>query len=123
MGDAIGAHERAISEFGGRAGIQDLGLIESAIARPYSGYHRPVYRKTAALIHSVATNHGFVDGNKRTALLLCYLFLERSGYAVRQTSTRDDEDDIEHLILDLTTRFLDINEAVIWLKKRIYRVL
>ena len=119
LGDAIGAHERAIAKFGGRPGIQDLGLVEAAIGRPYTGYYRPIYRKAAALVHSVATNHGFVDGNKRTALILLELFLERSGFEVRETSTSPDSDDIEHLILDMTTRFLTFEEVTYWLKMRI----
>ena len=122
LGDAIAAHENAINSFGGRHGIQDLTLIESAIGRPYTGYYRTIPKKTAALIESVATNHGFVDGNKRTALTLCHLFLERSGCGIHQTSTVDDIDDVEHLILDLTTKFLSYDEVLMWLNKRIYRV-
>ena len=67
----------------------------------------------------MATNHGFVDGNKRTALILLELFLERSGFEVRETSTSPDSDDIEHLILDMTTRFLSFEEVTYWLKMRI----
>lgn len=121
LGDAIGAHERAINEFGGRPGIQDIGRVEAAIGRPYNGHYRVIYRKAAALIQSVAINHGFIDGNKRTALILFYLLIEKSGYTIQQTSTLEDEDDIEHLILDLTTRFLDLDEVTAWLKKRISR--
>jgi death-on-curing protein len=77
----LAAHQTALL-MGGVDGVRDVGLLESAIARPYSGYHRPVSRK-AALLHSLALNHGFVDGNKRTALLVLRVFLERSGYAIR----------------------------------------
>ena len=54
--------------------------IESAIARPYDGYHRFIHQKAAALVHGVISNHGFVDGNKRTALYLVELLVQRSGY-------------------------------------------
>lgn len=121
LGDAIAAHETAISEHGGRDGIHDVGLIESAVARPYSGYYRPIYKKGAALIQSVATNHGFIDGNKRTALILFYLLLNRSGYSLRQSSTSEDSDDVEHLIMDVTTKFLRLEEVMLWLRNRIYR--
>lgn len=70
LGDAIAAHERAIARFGGLPNIHDIGLIESAVDRPYNGYHRAIHQKAAALLHAVAANHGFVDGNKRTALTL-----------------------------------------------------
>lgn len=98
LGDVFEAHDSAIKLGGGRAGVQSLDLIESAIARPYAGYYRPIYKKAAALIQSIATNHGFTDANKRTAFIIFYLFIEKSGYAFRKTSTRQDEDDIEHLM-------------------------
>ena len=66
--------------FGGLPGERDLGLVQSAIARPYSGHHRTVERKAAALVESLAQNHGFIDGNKRTTLIVANLFIDRSGY-------------------------------------------
>ncbi|MDE2796700.1 MAG: Fic family protein, partial [Gemmatimonadota bacterium] len=51
-----------------------------AIARPYHGYHRRIHEKAAALVHGIVTNHGFVDGNKRTALYLAELLAVRSGF-------------------------------------------
>jgi death-on-curing protein len=68
LADALAAHDAALT-FGGRAGVVSLHSIESVIGRPYSGYHRPIANKAAALLHGVIRNHGFVDGNKRTALL------------------------------------------------------
>ena len=67
--DAIEAHRLALME-GGLDGIRDEGLIRAALARPYHGYHHWVYQKAAALVHGIITSHGFVDGNKRTALYL-----------------------------------------------------
>jgi prophage maintenance system killer protein len=41
--------------------------------RPYNGYYRPIEKKAAALVESMGGNHGFIDGNKRTAvILICY---------------------------------------------------
>lgn len=122
LGDAIGAHERAISRFGGKPGIHDLNLIESAIARPYSGYYRPIHKKAAALLHSLVLNHGFVDGNKRTAFYLFFLFLEKSGFTIENDSIFDDGEQIEHLILDLATHFLSFNDLVVWLRDRVQSV-
>lgn len=70
----------------------------------------------------MATNHGFADGNKRTAYLLLLRILEGSGYGLRETSSLDDENDLEHLILDMTTRFLDEEEVGAWIKKRLFRL-
>ncbi len=55
-------------------------MIRSALARPYHGYYPDIHQKAAALIHAIVSNHGFVDGNKRTALYLTELFVQRSGY-------------------------------------------
>ena len=54
--------------------------ILAAIARPYHGYYRFIDQKAAALLHGNISSHGFVDGNKRTALYLVELMVERSGY-------------------------------------------
>ena len=53
---------------GGDPGILNANALKSAIARPYHGYHRRIHKKAAALVHGIVSNHGFVDGNKRTAL-------------------------------------------------------
>ncbi len=54
---------------GGAPGILNPSAVESALARPYHGYHRHIHEKAAALVHGIVSNHGFVDGNKRTALV------------------------------------------------------
>jgi death-on-curing protein len=79
LADAMTAHDKALT-FGGREGITSLHLIESALGRPYSGYHRSIAAKAAALLESMVGNHGFVDGNKRTAWLLAELLVARSRY-------------------------------------------
>jgi death on curing protein len=107
LGDALSAHEEAMKR-GGHAGIHSLDLIESAIARPYSGYHRALAAKCAALIESVASNHGFIDGNKRTTLILVNLLIRKSGYDLMARSRNQLNRDIENLILSssVTARVL-----------------
>lgn len=117
MGDVVQAHESALA-FGGLAGVRDRGLIESAIARPYSGYYRSIHSKAAALTHSLAKNHGFVDGNKRTALLMLVLFLDRSGYRFKP-SVPDAE--IEQMVLDVAQNHLSFEGLVDWIGRRIAR--
>ena len=82
VNEALGAHDFILDRYGGLAGIRDLGAIESAIARPYCGYYRRIEQKGAALVHSLTLNHGFVDGNKRTAIVMLGILLFRSGYAL-----------------------------------------
>ena len=132
LGDVLEAHRVALLRSGGLAGIRDLALIESAIARPYSGYYRSIHRKAAALTQSLAKNHGFLDGNKRATLLTLFLFLDRSGYELAgpdsglvggQVSEEDSEvltdSEIEQMILDVVENRLTYDELVRWFRVRI----
>lgn len=109
MADAISAHDEALT-YGGRDGIVSLHLIESAISRPYSGYHRNIHEKAAALLHSCVVNHGFVDGNKRTGWLLVELLIARSGFylAIPQDAPIDD------LVVDVASGQLAFDGLVTW---------
>ena len=104
---------------GGRAGVINPGSIESAIARPYSGYYRTISRKAAALVESIVGNHGFTDGNKRTTLILVNLLLERSGYRLTP-SDRDKsiQKEVEDMILDVAKGRRSFDDLVEWFRKR-----
>jgi death-on-curing protein len=73
--------------------VRDVGLLESALARPQasafgSDAYPELHTKAAALLHSVASNHGLVDGNKRLALAAMIAFLGINGW--RLTLTNDE---------------------------------
>ena len=68
IGEAIAIHDALIHELGGSLGIRDEGALASAIMRPQLGYYDSLTEEAAALMESLANNHPFVDGNKRTAL-------------------------------------------------------
>ena len=73
--------------------IRDVGLLESALARPQAtafgaDAYRDVHGKAAALLHSVATNHALVDGNKRLSLAAMIAFYGLNG--IRLTMTNDE---------------------------------
>jgi death-on-curing protein len=78
--EVLTIHARLISLFGGAHGVRDHGAIEAAIARPQSGYYRDVIEEAAALLESLSDNHGFLDGNKRTAITVTAAFLRVNGY-------------------------------------------
>ncbi len=83
--DILLLHNIAIDEFGGSHGLRDLGLLESAVARPRSTFggeelYPTIFLKAGALVHSLLMNHQFVDGNKRTAMFSVMTFLELNGY-------------------------------------------
>jgi len=78
--DAVLAmHKRQIAEHGGSDGVRDIGLLESALARPQNiAVYEPdadIARLAAAYAFGIAKNHPFVDGNKRTSLVACRTFL------------------------------------------------
>lgn len=118
LGDAIGAHERALRT-GGRAGIVSLDSIESAIGRPYTGYYRPIEKKAAALVESVVCNHGFVDGNKRTALYLVDLLINRSGFRLKAASRHSINEELVEMLQAVADRRLNLRQVEDWFKIRI----
>jgi death-on-curing protein len=80
-------HARLIQRTGGSGGVRDMGLLESALARPQATFegedlYSDLWDKAAALMESLIKNHPFVDGNKRSALTAVGLFLELNGYAL-----------------------------------------
>jgi death-on-curing protein len=117
LNDAREAHATALT-FGGLAGERDLGLVQSAIARPYSGYYRTVAGKAAALVQSLALNHGFVDGNKRTALIVANLFVDRSGYHL-VAFEGDLNREFETVILDVVEHRIGFDVLVRWFQQRL----
>lgn len=106
-------------QIGGRNGIRDISLIESAVGRPYTGYYRRMSEKAAALLHSLVLNHGFIDGNKRTALLSLHLLLDRSGYGITRRRGVDVQDELEELILGIVDHSIGFEELVEWMEKRV----
>lgn len=84
--DALAIHDRQIAEHGGIAGVRDLSLLESALARPVNQWHYGVEDAAslaAAYAFGIARNHPFADGNKRTAWVMARLFLALNGHAIR----------------------------------------
>ncbi|GAA0831146.1 type II toxin-antitoxin system death-on-curing family toxin [Streptosporangium amethystogenes subsp. fukuiense] len=73
--------------------LRDLGLLDSAVHRPQASMfgqraYPDLFAKAAALLHSLAANHPFVDGNKRVAWVATVVFLAWNGRAI---DTGDDE--------------------------------
>lgn len=84
--DAVLAiHDEQIAEHGGISGIRDLAVVDSAVARPLNlmAYGIPdAAALAAAYAFGLCSNHGFLDGNKRTAYVVAEAFLDLNGYAV-----------------------------------------
>ncbi len=78
--DVLAMHMVLIKRYGGSDGVRDMGSLESAVARPQSGYYKDVIESAAALFESLAINHPFIDGNKRVAFAATDVFLRINGY-------------------------------------------
>src|SRR6266478_6120839 len=73
---------RLIEMFGGVHGVRDKGAVEAAVFRPQTGYYNSIKEEAAALMESLANNHGFLDGNKRIAFTAADVFLRRNGFYI-----------------------------------------
>lgn len=110
-------HYRLVSETGGEHGVRDLGLLESAVARPQATFdqqelYSDMFEKAAALMESLINNHPFVDGNKRTGIACAVLFLQQNGVSFSAKNT-----DLEKFTLRVASSKAGRSEIAQWLKK------
>jgi death on curing protein len=104
--EVLRLHDRVIERTGGSAGVRDRGALESAVAQPqmtFSGddLYPTLPEKAATLCFSLAMNHPFVDGNKRTAHAAMEVFLILNGFEIRSSV-----DEQEAMMLSLATGIL-----------------
>lgn len=88
--EVVAMHFRITEKTGGSQGVHDLGLLDSALARPQASFggedlYQTIFLKAAALVQSLSSNHSFVDGNKRTALATLEYFLYLNNFEIRAT--------------------------------------
>lgn len=114
--DVLILHEFSIQDFGGSSGVRDIGLLESAIARPFQTFggeelYVSPFDKAAALGESLIKNHPFVDGNKRTGVLAIVSFLKE--YDINVIA---DNDSLYQFTILISTGDIKFDEIVQWLK-------
>jgi death on curing protein len=107
-------HEQLLAAFGGSAGIRDVGLLDSALARPENllAYGKPdIFELAASHGFGLVKNHPFVDGNKRIGFAVAVLFLELNG-------CRFDAGEADATVRTLALAAGDMQEAdyAAWLK-------
>lgn len=115
LDEVLAIHERLIEVFGGPGGIRDMGMLESALFRPQTGYYKDIIQMSAALFESLLMNHPFVDGNKRAAFFVTDTFLRLNGHRL------DVESKSAHaFIIGLLERHqVDFNVLHDWIKTHI----
>ena len=117
--DCLSFHDKLLARFGGGSGVLDKGLLLSALARPQHifVYEKPsLFDLAAAYAHGIIKNHPFIDGNKRTALATCLVFLSENGCLSQE---KLDVDAWEQLVLDVAASRIDREETT----KRLGKVL
>lgn len=115
-------HSRSVKRFGGSQGIRDIGLVESAVARPRASFggedlYINIFDKAAALLQSLLKNHPFVDGNKRTALASAGVFLKINGYKLTNTHEKEVE-----FAVRVDNQNLTLEQISSWLQKNSKKV-
>ena len=116
---ALAAHREQLAIFGGGDGVRDIGLLESAFARPrdLASYGDPDAAALAAsYAFGIARNHPFVDGNKRVALMVCEAFLLKNGFRLDATNS-----ELVPIFLDLAAGDVSEDELADWLREHIDR--
>lgn len=113
--EVLEIHNRLIERFGGKSGVRDLGLLESALYRPKTGYYNDLTEMAAALFESLIMNHPFIDGNKRVAFFSTDVFLRLNGYKFNVVS----DDAHKFLIELLESGECSYEHLLPWIKKSI----
>lgn len=116
---ALALHDEQLRAWGGGQGVRNEGLLESALARPrnLAAYGEPDLAELAAsYAYGLAKNHPFVDGNKRTALVVCETFIIDNDGSLDGTDA-----ELAVLFEDLAANKLTENELADWFRERVER--
>ena len=92
--------------------LPNLGLLQSALSRPQTGYYETLSLQVAALLQSLTRNHAFIDGNKRVAFALTAIFLRMNGFRLNLTPDNGEDFVIESVIKEKA----DLKEIAKWLE-------
>ncbi len=117
LADILEIHQSRITLYGGTYGIRDLGMLQSALAQPQAGMngeflHKDLYEMAAAYLFHIARNHPFLDGNKRTALAVCLVFLDFNGIEIDANL-----DELESITVDVSAGKATKEDAAAFLKR------
>lgn len=115
-------HDEALRAHGGAPGVRSAALLESSVAAPQASFAgEPLLSSlveiAAAYLFYLCRNHPFVDGNKRTALAACLVFLEANGRPVQIPSEARAVDAWESLVLDVAAARIDRKKTTVRLRR------
>lgn len=120
--EVLAIHDNQIETYGGIHGIRDLGLLESALARPQSSFagedlYPDIFHKAAVFMQSIILNHSFLDGNKRTGTVSLARFLFLNGYNIKVTNKI-----LIELTLKIEAKKITLEKLTKWLKKHSQKI-
>ncbi len=109
-------HFQIIEDFGGSHGVRDEGRLKSVVEAPMqevfgAEQYASLFEKGAVYLRNIIGDHPFIDGNKRTALTVCGVFLIRNEHALMAESI-----ELEDFTVRIATEHLDIPKITTWLK-------
>jgi death on curing protein len=122
IGQVLALHAQQLRQYGGGTGLRDRGALESALARPAVTFggedlYPDMADKAAALMHSLALNHPFVDGNKRVAAFAAIVFVESNGQEFLATP-----DELVATTLAVAEGKMAVEALAIWFRQRLRSV-
>lgn len=108
-------HKQLIDETGGSYGINDEGMLESALAAPFQTFDGQelfpsIYQKAARLGFGLASNHAFIDGNKRIGAHVMLVFL-----ALNEIELEYEQNELSDLFLGIADGKLGYTDTLIWI--------
>lgn len=118
LDEAIAIHARLIEKFGGTPGLRDMGLLESALFRPQTGYYTDLAQMSAALFESLISNHAFVDGNKRAAYFMSDIFLRLNGWKLSVNSNAG----YTFIVGSLEDGLCDYDHLLPWIQEHLEKI-
>jgi death-on-curing protein len=101
LDEVLEIHQDQLTRYGGRGGVRDLGLLQSALAQPPAAFggrylHVDLLEMAAAYLFHITQNHPFIDGNKRVGVVAAVVFLRLNDQNIDATN-----DELEALVLSV----------------------
>jgi death on curing protein len=118
VSEIIEIHDQELIEAGGISGIRDMGMLESAAGAPQASFGghflMNIFEMATTYVNSIALNHPFLDGNKRTAAASALTFLYLNGYDLDENY----EEELADKIIELVIKKIDKNHLTQYFQTR-----
>ena len=117
--DVLQIHRDTIEKDGGSEGLRDIGLLEAAVAMPRQQFggeflHEDLVAMAAAYLFHLCQNHPFQDGNKRTAVMAAFVFLDNNGAEIDAAPRK-----LEGIVLRVAAGDMSKGEVTTWLREHV----